>query len=117
MTKDKPLCYTGTNKTIWTSPIRPWSREETTCYFNLDLNSLNTIQTNYNNLVLSNKIASSINNVSGLITKKQKYNYYAKGNNQLFSQQTYATQNQKNYTNPNVLSLTRKNNKLICPLI
>ena len=104
---------------------RWWSRDPGNCNCSanspLCVTASKNIQNQYKNLVLQHKIASSIQNVSGLRTKSSLYNYYAKGNkNSLTQYHTFAIQNTKGFTNPNNLNLPLKGfigkQILLCPL-
>lgn len=118
---DASLCLLpGQNRNIWLTnkqtnisyaqQYRTWSRDPGNCNCKSNttkcVDFLKLSQANYNKLVLQNKIPSSIQNVSGLTTKKNLYNYYAKGNkNSLSHPHTFASQNTRGYTNPNNLKL------------
>jgi hypothetical protein len=110
---DASLCLIyGETRDVWINPgkYRWWSRDPGNC----DCSNNSTIcstqlkfrQNQFHKLVLQNKVASSIQNVSGLRTQANLYSYYARGNkNGNTKPHTFATQNTRGYTNFNTNNL------------
>ena len=120
MTIDSSLCIVPPyHRKISTNPLRYWNRDPGNCTCQPNLKQICSIsiqnnQIKFRNLVLENKIVSSIQNVDGRISNKDLYNYYAKGyKNPNTINKTFAIQNTRNYTNPNTLNLNiiKKNNQ------
>ena len=98
-------------RSVWIYPLknRDWSRDEGNCNLVGCVTPKNCIkgrekvQEEYKIKVLEKKISGSINYVDGRKTKVNTWAYYARGNkNSLTHNRGFATQNTRNYTNPNI---------------